>query len=842
MKLHPRSRGAVALLFALLLPAAACAQQDAGSAAAALAAGRYEDAIRIASAAIRGGDASARETLVRALIDVGRYDEAVEEASGLPLPRGEAHLARGRLDDADQAFAEAASGEGPDRLTAEFHRAEILWMRGDRDEATRRFNTFIDVYNRSAGLSAKDLIAVGNAVWYLGGRESSLFQDAVLAFDEATKVDPTAIEPHIRLGELFVAKYNGQEATAALEDALALNPNHPRALLAMARARSFDGQRGQAMELVGRALEVNPNLVPARLFRARMNLDAENYEAAEEDLRLALEVNPSSLEGLSTLASLHYIRDDQAEFREISERVRSLNPRYAGLLTTVAEVAAQVRLYRDAAELAARAVELDPESWAAHAALGLNQFRTGRIEEARETLERSFAGDPYNVWIKNNLDLLDTFGEYELRSADARLAFMLHGDEADLLYPYALQAASEALESQVARYGARPRGTVRVEFYPRSADFSVRTVGLAGLGALGVSFGEVVALDAPSAREPGSYNWLTTLWHEMGHTVALEVSGNRVPRWLTEGMSVVEERYARPGWTPGIAPEFVVAYDEGQLPPVSRLNEGFIRPPTPQHLGLAYQMAALVVEWIEETRDFDTLVRMLRAYSDGQETDQVLQGVLGAAPERIDEEFDRWLRGRADPARARAYLEALQEAGTRMASGDNDAARRTLERATTLFPPGGGSAAHAMLARLHMQAGDDAAAIESLAAYTEYDETAYQANLELAGLREKTGDRAGAVAALDRAVWIYPYDLEPHRKLAELAAAEGDFAIATRERGAIIGLRPTDMAGARYELARALFLAGRTDEARAEVLRALEIAPGYSEAQQLLLRLHEGPD
>lgn len=839
MKPYSRFLSGLALVFAFILPIAACAQQDAGSAEVALSEGRYDDAIRIAGAAARGGDPAARATLVRALIDVGRYDEAIEAAEGLPLLRGEAHLARGRLDEADAAFAEAAAEDGSHRLTAELRRAEILWLRGDRDGATSRFNGFIEAYNRSTQLTAEELTAIGNAVWYLGGRESALFQDAVLAFDEATQQDRNAIEPHIRLGELFVEKYNGQEATTALNDALSLNPNHPRALLALARARSFDGERGQAMELVGRALQVNPNLVPARLFRARMNLDAEDYEAAEEDLRLALEVNPSSLEGLSTLAALHYIRNDQTEFREVSERVRSLNPRYAGLLTTVAEVAAQVRLYRDAAELAGQAVEVDPDSWPAYAALGLNQFRIGRIDDARATLERSFAGDPYNVWIKNNLDLLDTFEEYELRSPDDRLSFMLHGDEAELLYPYVSQAAAEALESQVARYGMRPRGAVRVEFYPRSADFSVRTVGLAGLGALGVSFGEVVALDAPSAREPGSYNWLTTLWHEMGHTVALEVSGNRVPRWLTEGMSVVEERYAQPGWTPGIAPEFIVAYDEGQLPPVSSLNEGFIRPRTPGHLGLAYQMASLVVEWIEETRGFDALIRMLRAYSAGQSTEEVLEGVLGAAPERIDSEFDRWLRDRANPAQAREYLELLQEAGTRMATGDTDAARRTLERAITVFPPGGATAAHAMLARLHLQAGDEAAAITSLAAYTEYDETAYRANIELAGLREKAGDRAGAVAALDRAVWIYPYEMEPHRTLAELAAAEGDFEIAVRERRAIIGLRPTDMAGARYELAQALFQAGQRDDARIEVLRALEIAPGYSEAQQLLLRLHE---
>src|SRR5690606_13964485 len=148
------------------------------------------------------------------------------------------------------------------------------------------------------------------------------------------------------------------------------------------------------------------------------------------------------------------------------------------------------------------------------------------------------------------------------------LELMLHRDEADVLFPYLEVAAVEAHADLTRRYGDQPRGPVRIELYPRSADFSVRTVGLAGMGALGVSFGELVALDAPSAREARNYNRLVTLWHELAHTIALGESNDRVPRWLTEGRSVVDERYTRPGWTPRLAPDFLIAYDEGELPQV----------------------------------------------------------------------------------------------------------------------------------------------------------------------------------------------------------------------------------------------------------------------------------
>lgn len=831
----------VVLVAAALLAGPACAQQDGGSATSALTEGRYEDAIRIGNAAVRADptDRRAREALARALFEVGRYDEVIEAATELPLLRGDALRETGRLDEALTAFREAAEEGGPNQLTAELKIAEILYMRGERDEANTRFDRFIDVYNRSDRLPAEDLVAIGNAVTYLGLREPVLFQDAVMAFDEATQVDPSYIEAHIRLGELFVEKYDGAQAGDALRDALALNPNHPRALLALARAHAFDGRTGQAMETVRQSLEINPNLVPARLFLARMHIDAEDYEQAEEQLDRALEVNPASLEALSMVAALRYVRGDVRGYEEIRQQVRRLNPRDAGLLTTVAEIAAQVRRYGDAAELAAEAVTLDAGSWEAFGVLGLNQFRLGRIDEARQSLETAFAGDPYNVWIKNNLDLLDTFEEYEIRTV-GDIELMLHGSEADLLFPYVSLAAREAHADLTRRYGDEVRGRIRVELYPRSADFSVRTVGLAGLGALGVSFGDLVALDSPSARQPGSYNWLMTLWHELAHTAALGVSENRVPRWLTEGMSVVEERRTNPAWVPHILPEFLIAYDDGELPPVSTLNEGFIRPPTPQHLGLAYQMASHVAEWIEETRGFDTLVRMLRGYADGGSTDEIIRSVLGAEPRAIDQEFDRWLRARATPDQAREFMRHLEVGQQELSAGDLDAAQRSLEAAAALFPMSRRGSPYGLLARIHTQRGDEAAAMAALERHTDYDFNDYGANLELARMKEDRGDLTGAAAALDRAVWIYPFEVEPHLRLARIASELGQHDLAVRERMAIIGLRPTDMAEARYQLAAALLGAGRPDEARAEVLRALEIAPAYQEAQELLLRIHEG--
>jgi tetratricopeptide (TPR) repeat protein len=104
-------------------------------------------------------------------------------------------------------------------------------------------------------------------------------------------------------------------------------------------------------------------------------------------------------------------------------------------------------------------------------------------------------------------------------------------------------------------------------------------------------------------------------------------------------------------------------------------------------------------------------------------------------------------------------------------------------------------------------------------------------------LLDQLGDRAGAAAALERAIWISPYDPAIHTKLAEHLGAIGDRAKVVRERRAIVALDPVDRAEARYQLARALADAGDRASARREVILALEEAPSFERAQVLLLEL-----
>ena len=170
-----------------------------------------------------------------------------------------------------------------------------------------------------------------------------------------------------------------------------------------------------------------------------------------------------------------------------------------------------------------------------------------------------------------------------------------------------------------------------------------------------------------------------------------------------------------------------------------------------------------------------------------------------------------------------------------------DEAIPALERAKAMFPEhADAQSAYWFLAQIHKARGNTRAAANELIALTERNEDAYTANVELAGMLEQLGDTAAAAAALERAMYISPYDAALHVRLANHYARLGDKAKVVRERAAVVALNPVDRAEALYQLALAHYEAGEPQAARREVLRALEAAPNFEQAQDLLLELRGG--
>ena len=815
---------------------------------------------------------------LEALGEVGRYDDALnagreapdELSVALANTLGEILYKVGRVDEARAAFARSIDGSASDRNSARLNQAIAEWDYGDRKIALAEFDTFIDIYNGAATLSSEDLVAVGTAVRYLGVQNHELYKDALRAYDEAISAAPGNLEARVLIGELFLNKYNGPEADAAMKDVIARNPNHPRALLGLARAMEFNGTPG-LMEQTEKALEQNENLVAGRVFKAKLLLGLEEHDEARIEIQKALSVNPASLEAFSVLAAINYLRGQTEQYERIRDRVRALSPSYAELYNDIAELSAQSRKYREASRLAAEAIEIDAQSWRAYGILGMNQLRLGQIEEGSANLETAFEGDPYNVWFFNTLDLLDTFEYYQVSDDDPRFLFVLHDREAAILKPYVEQIAAEAYGALKNRYGGyEPPLPIRIEVYPSHADFSVRTVGLAGMGALGVAFGSVLAMDSPAARPLGEFNWASVLWHELAHVFHLGLTDHEVPRWFSEGLAVHEQRQARDGWGHQVSPGFLDRYREGLLLPVSQLNAGFVQPSYPEQVVDSYLQASLVFDFIETRWGFQPIFEMLRGYRESEATPELVDRLLGMSMDELDKSYDEYFRGRFETAiKALAlpdagpdmfeqprsiedwthiarenpgYFQARLALGIMLFREDRlDESEEHLQAALRLFPEyGGRDSPYWYLAQIHRKRGETELSVSALQQLTALNESHYEAFLQLGELQIDAREVDESAAALDAAVLIYPYEIELHERLAEAHTKRGDFAGAVRERRAIVALAPADLAEAYYQLARAYFSDNRPTEARRAVLRALEIAPTYEDALEFLLEVRAG--
>ncbi len=816
---------------------------------------------------------------VQALSLTGAYDEALaviqrfesrEPASvALSNQRGEILYETGRVAEAREAFEKAIAGKAPDSLTAELNLAILLYEGGSVDEALARFDRFIDVYNGSSSLSAEDLVAVAVACRYLGVKNHQLFHDALRAFDEAKAKDPSSLLPAIRTGELFLEKYQSPDANQSFQEALAVNPNHPEALLGLARVMDFDGSP-EAAALTEKALEVNPRFVAARAFRAEQLLGLEDYEGARREAEAALQVNPVSPEALPILAAAELLSGNAAAFQAVEERALARNPRDSSFYNKLSDIAVNNRLYREGRDFAAKAVELDPLSHQGYGFLGLNQLRLGAIEEGRKNLERSFEGDPFNVWIKNTLDLMDTYPDY-VTTKTPRFEIVIEGKESELLSPYFGRTAEEAYDALAERYQFQPETPIRIEVYPSHGDFSVRTLGLPGLGALGVCFGPVVAVDSPSARPKGQFNWASTLWHELAHTVTLGATDHKVPRWFSEGLSVLEERRARPGWGDDVSLAFLAAWKRGKLLKIAELNNGFMRPTYPQQIGISYYQASLVSELIERDFGFSAIRDMLSSYRRGLPTAEVFRQVLKLELAEFDASFDSYLKERfdaqasslrlppEDPAegapppavtaeelRARAdqddfdFIAHLETGRQALEAGETERAEKHLERARSLFPEyGEAGSPYLPLARIHEERGDLERAASELRKFVDINENHYDAHRKLFEIYQKLGKSGEAASILERAIAIYPFDVDLHLHLAALYRELGRKEDVIVERRALLALT-TDRARGLYDLAVAYEEAGDRVSAKRELLRALEIAPGFKEGLALLMKLSSG--
>jgi tetratricopeptide (TPR) repeat protein len=707
------------------------------------------------------------------------------------------------------------------------------------------------------GETARDFLRAGRAARALGR-----FEDANGFFREAVALAPADVEINAAWGELFLEKYNRADAVRSFEAALQGDADYGPALVGMAQSLS-DENPPQALAFAQRALKLNPRHVAAHILMADAAIGNDRKAEARDWLAKARAVNPKSLEVIALEGALAYVEGDTATFQARAAEAMQIHPAYGEFYRVAGSVTAGYYRFDEAADQVRRAIQLDRENWRAYADLGTHLMRTGDERGARRALETAFRQDPYDVITYNLLGLLDTLDQFGTLKEGELLQIRLHPDEAGVMEQYAPRLASEALKALSDRWEFTPKGPILIEVFPRHDDFAVRNVGLPGMiGALGACFGRVVTMDSPRARPPGEFNWGVTLWHEMAHVITLQLSAQRIPRWLTEGISVFEEKRARPEWGREMDIPFARAIDKGQVLSLADLNSGFSNPET---ISLAYFQSSLVVDHIVEVYGQPKLKALVQSYATGIDTKTAIQQVLGVEIDALQTTFDVFLEKRYGALRqALAVPEGLKgadtvdalralakehpgsfpvqvELGIALKKTAPDEAIAAFERAALLVPHATGpDSPQAQIAEIALARGDKARAIKALDTLTGFDHSDLASARTLASLVDPKTDAPLLQTALRRAVAVDPFDAASHSTLGRMALAEGDAPEAIRMFRVALAAGPVDKAGAHADLAEGFFEAGQRDEARKQALAALEIAPTYSRAQDLLLKLVGG--
>jgi tetratricopeptide (TPR) repeat protein len=683
-----------------------------------------------------------------------------------------------------------------------------------------------------------------------------------MTFSAVKKQQPTYAPAYLASGELALEKRDFALAAQAFEQAAKLDPLDPDAHYGLARAFAGSDVK-KANEALQAALERNPNHIGCLLFAIDQHIDSERYDDAETLLTSVESINPLHPRAAAYRAVLAHLRnqpESEKQYRGTALKLWTQNPEVDHI---IGQKLSQKYRFAEGAEHQRLALQFDEKYLPAKIQLAQDLLRLGQEDEGWRLANEVYEADGYNVVAHNLVTLQESVAEFRTLERDGIVARM-DAREAEIYGQRVLDLLTRAKRDLCAKYDVTLPAPIIVEMFPKQEDFAIRTFGLpGGAGFLGVCFGTVITANSPASQAAHPTCWEATLWHEFCHVVTLNKTRNKMPRWLSEGISVYEERQADPTWGQTINPLYRKMLLGDDLIPVDQLSAAFLRPPSPVHLQFAYFESSLVVEYLVEKYGHDTLLKILSELGDGLTINDSLARHTGSLVELnlAFAEFARrqavamapdadWsepeLPRRADLALTAAWVKehptnyaALQRLVVQFMNEKKwSEAKEPLARMRRLYPRDARPDGHlVLLARVHRELNEPAqerAVLEQLAALSNDNVDLFA---RLGELCSQAGDWKQTQRIAQRWLAVNPLSAAPHRLLADAAEKLGDDRQAIDSYRALLLLNPVDVAGLHLKLATALQRRGDLPAAKRHVLLALEEAPRFRAAHQRLLEI-----
>ena len=715
-----------------------------------------------------------------------------------------------------------------------------LYWRGETAESTVCYKRLLQ--------SRAPLPIKAEAAWALNDLKT-----ANRLFQQILSEQPDDVASRTRWGDLYADSHNYAEAMNIYREALGSDSSYAFARLGAARVLvgSFDDAATKYLEPLLTGSDVADGAkTGAWLLVARLALENGNHGEAlaaldeVEDLLTTNDWPPLEVFALRAAADLLNDHSDS----HWTARSLEYNARFGSVHSTAAHFYVIMRRYRDAIDLYQKAVDVEPGLASAHEDLGINLLRDNQFSRARRHLEIAHDRDPFSPKAVNTLRLLDSLQNFRLvndpetpgEGGVLPITLRLHKEEAAALAPYAIELTRQSIAEFTKRYDFELREPVVIEMYPDHEDFAVRSGGMPGLGILGATFGYVVAMDSPSGRSAEEFQWGTTLWHEMAHVFTLEATDHLVPRWFSEGISVFEEWRSGPNRGVRIPISVYRAIKEGRMLPIADLDQGFIRPSYQNQVIVSYTQAGLVCRFIDQKFGAEKLTALLYKFADGMKTLDAVEAALVTTADEFDREFGKFVE--SEHGHILDNLDQWQKTQFTMRqrfdasdwNGAIDAAKQMLEVFPSYTEP---DSPYLVLASAYDKLGEQESVMATLETFKARGGYEPDALMRLADWLYGKGRVAESIEVMQDVIMVEPLDQAVHGKLGDMLLETGDATGALREFEVALALDPHDKASAYYRLAQAYYQTGNIDQARNELLLALDVAPGFRPAQRLLLEL-----
>ena len=759
-----------------------------------LQAGRY----RLALQTIAGAPESERGTLLCAesLVLSGRNEEAIKALATPGLQESartvllKAQAMRGAGDRAKAAELLAVQiNKYPGDAALRLELASVQSSMGQLSRARETLEWFAPQIERWRGgelrqmESADELVTIARGIDQLAvmtgayRQDMALHQDVLSMFVRAYDVlDRRNANAHVEAATFLLGHDDAESAQDELEKALTINPNHIGALVASGELALSLYDFDTCEKAIASIRRVKADHPMAQLLGVELLLLQRMPEKARQMLEPLVKRDPDNAELLAHLAACEALRFDAQGLNSILAEIDRKMPESSLAHTTAAAYLIPAFQFKDAAILLHTAIERTPHWNRPRNLLALAYMQQADMEKARPILEEARKLDPFNVETTNYMRLLDTLESYKLAESDH---FAVRYSPAD--DPFIAREVLDYMEGQYPRitstFGHPMAEKTIIELMPTSEDFAVRTTGKPWIGTIGASTGPVITMVSPRSfgKTNGAFDWCDVTRHEFVHTVTLDATGHRIPRWFTEGLAVAEQSAPLNSEQ---ATRLSSAVLEGNLFPIRRLNWAFIRPQKKGDAPLAYAQSLWLCTYIEETFGHQKILDMFAGYAAGLSTEQVISKSLEMSTAQLDERFAKWaaeqvVRLGLDSV-SQKQLKELKEKGEKLiADRDYPAALETWQKAYAVCASDMQVNQRLAGLYLHKSINQPEKAAIHLAAIDREQLHDNRYSLRLAKLYEQQNELKLAAQHAMRATQIDPYDTNARELLARIYEKAG---------------------------------------------------------------------